>query len=50
MLSLVNDFGTMGLREKLDGEWWCTLNMKVYGEDGVLVNQLGHMRWDNEEY
>jgi hypothetical protein len=27
-----------GLRERLGGGWWWTLNMEVYGEGGVLVS------------
>jgi hypothetical protein len=35
----------MGLRERLGGEWWWTLNMAVHGEGGVLVSLLGRMEW-----
>jgi hypothetical protein len=35
----------MGLRERLGGEWWWTLNMEVHEEGGVLVSLLGHMGW-----
>jgi voltage-gated potassium channel Kch len=43
MLSYVNGFGDMGLRERHGGKWWWTLNMEVHGEGGVLVSLLGHM-------
>jgi hypothetical protein len=48
MLSLVNGFGVMGLRERLCGEWW-TLNMEVLGEGSVLVSLLGCMGGFMEE-
>jgi hypothetical protein len=35
----------MGLKERLCGKWWWTLNMEVHGEGGVLVRLLGHMEW-----
>jgi hypothetical protein len=38
-------FGAMGLRERLGGEWWWTLNMEVHGEGGVLVSLSGCMGW-----
>ena len=37
MISLVNGCGTMGLRERLGGEWRWTLNLAVHGADGVLL-------------
>jgi hypothetical protein len=43
-------FGDMGLRERLGGEWWLTLNMEVHGEGGILVSLLGAFRvglWKN---
>jgi hypothetical protein len=40
-----NGFGAMGLRERFGEDWWWNLNMKVHGEDGVLVSLLGHMGW-----
>ena len=45
IISLVNGFGVMGLRERHGGEWWWTLNMEVLGEGGVLVSMLGCMGW-----
>jgi len=31
----------MGLRERLDGNWWWTLHLEVHGEGCVLVSLLG---------
>jgi hypothetical protein len=43
MLSWINGFGDMGLRERLGGEWWWILNMKVCEKGSVIVSLLGRM-------
>jgi hypothetical protein len=42
---LGNDFGAMGLRERLGGEWWQTQNMGVLEEIGALGDLLECMGW-----
>ena len=43
-LSLVNGFGTMGLRKRFGGERWWTLNMKVHGGGWYSSEPIGTYR------
>ena len=46
MLTKGNDFGTMYIRERLDGELWWTMNLVDRRVGGVLMSLLGCMGCD----
>jgi hypothetical protein len=43
-------FGAMGLRDRLGGEWWWTLNLAVHEAGDVLLGLLERLGGAMKEY